>query len=345
VDVIGVDADDAATRTLLSELAVEDGDRVVHVLESSRLLRGAAADLDGWTEAEIRQLATFLGSPAAATAAYLLAMAVGVDERRRDALDELHRLVVDLLRHPEVLGAGADALAAVRRTAAESMSTEPAAIERLRAAPVSFLLSHEPDELARQARLLEPLPGAGVVRVAVSPEPTPDHWLVDVACRDAVGLLARLCHALTDSGCDIVSATVATWPDGGVVDTFLVRSAVRPKARTLAERMERSMRERLVAPALTGATATFDNDALPWHTSCVVSAPDRPGSLAAVAAAFASAGIAVHSARIGADEGRLADRFAVTDRHGRKLDDRAMARVEAALAGTPGRRSLFSSRR
>ncbi len=347
IDVLGLDANEPAVRQLLAELAVDEADRVVHLLASARLLRAAAADVDGYSPAEVRQLATEIGSPGAATDAYLLTMAAGIDQRHRDGLDELHGLVVDLLHHPEVLGEGADALAARRRAEAEGMSEEPAAIERLRAAPVSYLLSHEPEELARQARLLEPLPGPGTVRVAVSPDPTPDHWLIDVACRDAEGVLAHLCRALTASGCDIVAATVATWPDGGVVDTFFLRSAVRPRARDLAQRMEEQLRARVVLEPLAGVSVTFDNTALPWHTSACVAAPDEPGMLAAVAAAFAAAGVAVHSARITTDGRALVDRFAVTDRHGRKLDERAMGRVEAALAGVPARarRARFSLRR
>ena len=157
----------------------------------------------------------------------------------------------------------------------------------MRDAPISYLLTHEPDELARQARLVEPLPPQGTVRVAVSPDEHPDHWLVDVACRDADGLLARLAGALTATGCDIAAATVATWVDGAVVDTFLVRSAVRPRARRLAEQMEAGLRGRLVVEPLTDLDIAFDNASLPWQTSCTVSGPDRPGTLSSLAAAFA----------------------------------------------------------
>ena len=83
-------------------------------------------------------------------------------------------------------------LADARRRAAEALADDEASIDRLQAAPASYLLTHEPDELARQARLIEPLPPRGTMRVAVSPEGTPDHWIVDVACRDTDGLLARL---------------------------------------------------------------------------------------------------------------------------------------------------------
>ncbi len=51
---------------------------------------------------------------------------------------------------------------------------------RLEAAPPTFLLAHDPVELARQARLVEPLPRHGDVRVAVSPDPEPGRWRIDV---------------------------------------------------------------------------------------------------------------------------------------------------------------------
>jgi UTP:GlnB (protein PII) uridylyltransferase len=268
---------------------------------------------------------------------------VGVDERHRDGLDEADGLVVDLLRHPDILGEGAEALAASRRAQAEALSVEPAATARLRPAPVDYVLAHEPEELARQAWLVEPLPAAKTIRVAVSPDPTADHWLIDVACRDREALLARLCRAITAAGCDIVAATVATWPDGAVVDSFYVRTAVRRKVRALAGEMEEQLTRRLTLEPLPGTTVSFDNSALPWHTAAIATAPDRPGTLAALATAFAASGVAVHSARIGPGDVGLVDRFALSDRNGRKLDHRAMARIEAALAGELPRR--FSLRR
>ena len=345
VDVLGVDATTDEVRRLLSELTVPDPAPIEHLVGSARLLRAAAGDLDAYAEAELRQLATHIGSPTMAESAYLLAVASSPDDRHRDRLDQLYGLLMDILVHPEVLGQQADSLAASRREQAERLVTEAGATRRLRAAPVSYLLTHEPDELARQARLVEPLPAAGTVRVAVSPAGTPDHWLIDVACRDSDGLLARLTRTLTASGCDIAAATVATWPDGAVVDSFLVRSAIRPRARHLAEQMEAGLDQRLVVEVATGLRPTFDNEALPWHTACTVTGRDRPGALSSLTAAFAAAGAVVHSARVATIDGDVVDRFTLSDRHGRKLDDHAIARVTAALDGELSRRSRFMSRR
>jgi [protein-PII] uridylyltransferase len=188
--------------------------------------------------------------------------------------------------------------------------------------------------------LIEPLPGRGVVRVAVSPDARPDHWVIDVACRDVDGLLARLARTLTAAGCDIVSATLATWDDGGVVDTFVVRSAVRPRARALSEAMEAALRHKVVVEPVVGLELAFDNSALPWHTSATVTGRDRPGALAALAAVFAAAGVVVHRARVATVGDEVVDRFALTDRHGRKLDGAAIERVRRALAGERLRRRL-----
>jgi Kef-type K+ transport system membrane component KefB/glycine cleavage system regulatory protein len=339
-DVVGPDADPAEISSLLAQLAVPAPERVEQSLSAAALMRAAAADVDFYDPAEIRQLAAHIGSTAIARDAYLVALIEPLNERQQNVLDELYGLVTDLLAHPDQLGEQADSLAEARRRAAEALSDEPGQIDRLRRASVNHLLAHEPDELARQARLIEPLPGRGVVRVAVSPDARPDHWVIDVACRDVDGLLARLARTLTAAGCDIVSATLATWDDGGVVDTFVVRSAVRPRARALSEAMEAALRHKVVVEPVVGLELAFDNSALPWHTSATVTGRDRPGALAALAAVFAAAGVVVHRARVATVGDEVVDRFALTDRHGRKLDGAAIERVRRALAGERLRRRL-----
>jgi UTP:GlnB (protein PII) uridylyltransferase len=167
----------------------------------------------------------------------------------------------------------------------------------------------------------------------VSPQPEPDHWKVDVACRDASGLLARLTDVLREEGFDVASADIATWPDGAVLDSFVVRSSRRPSPRELAHAMETRLRRPLRTTPMRELTVEFDNEALPWHTSCTVTGPDQPGVLQAVSAAFAATKLIVHSARVGSANARVNDRFTLTDRLGRKLDTEAMDRVRAALAG------------
>jgi Kef-type K+ transport system membrane component KefB len=303
-------------------------------IQDARLLRASANDPSGFDERAVLQLATHLVSPERAQDAYHLALALGsLPTWQREALDERHSLVQEALDHPELTGSSATNLAAARCLAAQRLSTDKAAIERLSFAPTAYLLSHSPEELARQSQLVEPLPRTGAVRVAVSPEPEPDHWKIDVACRDTNALLAHLTEVLSASGLDIADATIATWPDGAVLDTFIVTSRNRPSARELAGDFEASLRRPLRTPVVRDLLVEFDNDALPWHTACDVIGPDQRGALLVISAAFARVKVIVHTARIATSDGIIHDRFTISDRLGRKLDEAAMERVRRALAG------------
>ncbi len=326
---------------------VAEADRIASIVADAYLLRSGAGDPHAFDEHEILQLATHLASPVHARQAYTLARALGDLPRwREEALEQRYALVQDALDHPELTGSNATNLAAARMQAAQRLAAEPATVERLRHASTSYLLAHDPVELARQAQLVEPLPRSGVVRVAVSPDPEPDHWKIDVACRDTAALLPHLAKSLADADLDVVSAAIATWPDGAVLDTFTVHAIPRPSARDLALAMEDGLRARLEPLQVRDVTLEFVNDSMPWYTVCIASGPDQPGALYAVTAAFADADVVVHTARVSSSHGRISDRFLVSDRVGRKLDGKAMDRVRNALAGDRSRNRFgFRKRR
>ena len=61
-------------------------------------------------------------------------------------------------------------------------------------------------------------------------------WKIDIACRDTWGLLARLTGVLSDAGLDVTYASLTTWPDGAVLDSFIVTregsaEGARPRPR------------------------------------------------------------------------------------------------------------------
>lgn len=205
-------------------------------------------------------------------------------------------------------------------------------------ASASYVIAHDPATIARHAELVEPAPRGRTVRVNVLDGPRDGEWDVDIATRDTRGLLARITQVLAARGLDVVSADLATWPDGAVLDSFTVRSPQRPNPSQIAFDLEQSLRGRIPAPrrlrigATHGLTLRLDNDAHPWHSTVVVSGADQPGLLQAIAAAFARANVNVHHARIATDGGVVADRFEVSDRHGRKISAAQMARVESQLS-------------
>ncbi len=343
---LGALVSDVATTDLereqfASRLAPElEAQRIMAVVTDARVLHRRAHDVGGLDESEMLQLATHLADRTHARDAYLLAQALGdLTFVQRERLDLLYGFIVDALGHPEIVSSTATNLAGARLAAATRLVDDPAAAERLRHTATVHLLSHEPDVLARQARLIEPLPTPGTVRVAVSPDQEVDLWVIDVACRDTRGLLARLTRVFVDLGLPIVRADLATWPDGGVVDSFVVRSDERPSARMLGAAFEAGLKRRPAPAGPVDVQFTIQQDALPWHTVCMVTGTDSPELLHAVARAFAAANVTVQSARLSSMDGRVNDRFTVSDRFGRKLDDSTVERIRQSLSsGTRTRR-------
>jgi Kef-type K+ transport system membrane component KefB len=340
LDVCGPSDNGSCSSDLVARLAGPDtGQRIAQAIGDGLLLRANSGNTDRLDEREVLQLAAHLHTEDQARLAYTAAVLVDhLPTWHRESLDTLFDLVLEALAHPEIVGSDADTLAAARREAAQRLTTGQAAIERLTFAPNAYLLSHDPVELARQVRMIEPLPRKGIVRVAVTPEPEADFWRVDVACRDHDGLLARLCQALADQQLDVRDASIATWKDGGVLDSFLVYAKSRPSSRDVALAMEATLRQPIKVEPMPFLELQFDNSILPWHTSCTVTGDDQPGALQAVSAAFATADVVVHSARVETQSRKVHDRFSVSDRHGRKLDETTQERVRAVLSGVRQRR-------
>ena len=135
---------------------------VALIVGDSGLLRAAAIRPNGLDEEPVLQLAIHLEHPERACALHGLSVAIGgLDPRERRRLDELYRLVQEVLAHDELTGLGARNLAERRRAEAVRIAGPGTAIaERIAAAPRPYLLSHTSDAIARQGALLEPLPAA-----------------------------------------------------------------------------------------------------------------------------------------------------------------------------------------
>jgi [protein-PII] uridylyltransferase len=240
---------------------------------------------------------------------------------------------------------------------------------RIRHAPRAYLLTQEAADVARQAALLEPLPSRSRARVGIvaidGPSGSGDgsvrEWRVEVAVRDRPALLATVSGVLADVGLDVLDAVIATWEDGGALESFRVRRALLdpaqlddeqiararpPEAARLELEIVAAFDRPLTSPANPDATVIFDDSASPWYTLCEVRSPDRRGLLHMITVGLASAGADVHSARLVTTDGRAVDRFELTDRTGRKLDADVKEAIVAAVAGgVSPRRRLLARRR
>jgi UTP:GlnB (protein PII) uridylyltransferase len=237
------------------------------------------------------------------------------------------------LAHPELTGREATNLVERRRMEAVRLAGEgTATAERIMAAPRSMLLSQPAVDIARQAAVLEPLPPKGSCRVEVTAGSALGRWRLYIGARDQRGLLATVTGALTSCDLTVLRAMAVTWGDGGALDVFEVSAADRPDKRAVQEQVERRFDVPLGSDPVPDAEVRFD-DATPWYTSCEIRAPDRPGLLHSFAVAFAGADIDVHLAHVDTVDGRAVDRFDVTDRNGRRLDERRRNAVVDAIKG------------
>src|SRR5262245_16935465 len=346
LDAAGEDASpvDVARRLVKRlDLGAAAEQEIALLAGDSGLLRAAARRVDGLEEERVFALATHLDRLERVRALYVLTLALGgLESWDRTRLDELETLVLAVLEQPELTGLDARNLVERRRAEAMRIAGGDRAVqERVGAAPHTYLLAQDAADVARQAALLGPVPGRDEARVTVAPLDT-RVWRVEVASRDRPGLLATISGVLTGAGLSVQDAQIATWGDGGAVDSFRVMEAAGtpPDAEVLTAAIVDALERPLEAPPTPGAEVDFDDDGSPWYTLCEVRCADCPGLLHAITVGFASAGIDVHSAQVRTLEGLAVDRFELTDRNGRKVGDAAKrAVIEAVTDGVKvGRR-------
>lgn len=323
----------ADTLTVINHLNLDIyiANEIKDLLNGSRLLRAAVAREPIRTDHKtLSEIAQYLRNANTVERARLLASASGLQVWQDAALLDVTTAVKQILAHPELLEDSDSSVAAMRLREVLEFADTPEIAERLMHAPASYLLSRDTETLLRQARLVEPAPAPGTVRVNVQHGSQPDTWMIDVACKDRKGLLARITSVLANENLSVLAADVATWPDGAVVDTFLVSSPVRPSKDHLAHLFGLAIRRRFQIPRrVQGPIAIeFDNDAHPWHTVVNIRATDQVGLLNAVAFAFAKANIQIHHALVQTTDNTAIDRFEVSDRTGRKLPAKTIARAE-----------------
>ena len=238
-----------------------------------------------------------------------------------------------VLAQPELLDEVESSLADLRKRQATALLRDTSLIGRINDAPTNQVLAFEPDELAKRVELLEPAPRGREVRVSIEPALSRRGWTIHVVCCDRSGLLSRLAGVLTDSGLAVRSASLATWPDGVVLDTFEVGGQSSPDADELKRAMHRALRGPVRRRRLDGGAPTLelDNSSHPWHSLLRFSGDDRSGFLAAVSYALSKAGVVVHHASINTSNGLIDDTFEVSDRSGHRVSDVHMARLRHIL--------------
>jgi [protein-PII] uridylyltransferase len=209
-------------------------------------------------------------------------------------------------------------------------------IERIAGAPPAYLMVHTSSVIVRHCEMLEPRPRLGETRVVVTPTVASGRWHLDVATADQAGLLAAFTGVLHEAGIDVERAVVATWPDGGALQSFVVVADRAPDTSALEHSFSGALGVMPRARPVVGARVTFDHGVSPLYTACQVHAVDEPGLLHAITAALAIAEVDIHAARVTTVHGTAVDHFDLSDRAGNKLD---RTREDAIVAGLTAERA------
>lgn len=315
---------------------------VAGMVADAGMLPAAARLVTALDEESVLQLAVHLGSAEQARAVALVAEASDrLSNLERERLRVLHDALQAVLAHPELTGRAAANAVEQRRAAAQRLTDDPAVKERIGAAPRAYVLATAPAEVAAQAALCEPRPPRDEVRVRAEPNGAAGVYRIDIVARDRVGLLAADTFVLSEAGLNVLDATAATWGDGCALASFRVSAAAPPDPAELEQALQASLKHAPQPEPVSDAVVEFDGMASPWHTLCRISAPDRPGLLHAMTAAFAASGVDVHSAKVTTIGPGAVDRFELTERDGHKLSparEDEIRRLLAEGAPTPRRR-------
>ena len=328
------------------ELGAAAEEEVALLVGDRALLRAAAARVDGLSQESVLQLASHLDRPERARALYLLSLGLGeLDPWERERLDDLLAQILAVLGDPELTGLDARNLVERRRAESVRLVGDASwAVGRVEHAPRGYVLTQDAPSIARHAALLEPLPPRGDARVATLLE-APHEWRIEVACRDTVGLLAAVSGVLAAQNLEVVDAVVATWPDGGALELFRVRTSDPPERGALEHAVAAALGQPLASPPDPDAEVRFEDESSPWYTRCEVRSRDRHGLLHAITVGIAAAGAEVHAARVMTESGRAVDRFELTDGHGNKLGAPTKEAIrQALLEGVTPRRSRLRRR-
>lgn len=300
------------------QLGARAEEEIALLVEDPTLFATVASRVDARSEAAILPLAVHLGIPETVIASFVLAEATADPhdlirtERRRTVL----ALVQKVLADPTVAHDARNLIAQRRTEATRLVVPNMRAQARIESAPMAYVLARSATELARHATLAAQITTKNELVVTIT-DANEQTWLVEIAARDRVGLLADVVAVFAATNINVTHAVLAGWDDGVALQSFVVVAQTKPNEATLRAAIAKSPPPAAIS-GVPDAVVSFDDGESPWYAVCDVAAPDRPGLLYAIAHAFTEANMDVHRATIDIAAGRALDRFEVTGTDGAK---------------------------
>ncbi|NCC23985.1 MAG: HD domain-containing protein [Deltaproteobacteria bacterium] len=173
-------------------------------------------------------------------------------------------------------------------------------------------------------------------------------WRLTLVAEDIPGLFARVAHALAECRLSVLSADLAGWDNGLVVDVFWItepQDALYPdllfgRVESILVSLMEFQDQALPEPISTRGSrkmgrfqdikVRLDNDLSDFYTVLEIQAPDIPGLLSAVSQAIHAMDLDVAFARIATRADLAFDVFYLREQ-GQKIDDPNLPGIQNAL--------------
>ena len=320
------------SQQMLQRMGVSEASQsaVAELLNDHDLLLNAARRVELLAEENVVQFAAHVQTDEQARGLFVLALLDGDLASWEDArLRDLYGLLLHVL-HSDLGDEDVATIVDARRAEAMRRVADAYVRDRIAVAPRAYVLAASVDDIVRHATMCEPPVDRRTVRVSIV-DLGHGEWKIDFATRDRVGLIGCETQVLADLGHDVLEALAVTWGDQQAVSSFRVSAELEPRRDELQSRVVALLDQPVVLTAVPDALVEFDDHSSPWHTLCRVESTDRRGLLHAVTAAFAVAGVSVHSARVVTRAGSAVDVFELNQGEATKLSTTARATIERAL--------------
>lgn len=306
-------------------------------------------------EAILIQFAKTVATPEMLKMLYLLTLAdvsaVGpgtLTVWKKDLLSELFENTLEILTGEKVVVGEAQKVALVKDwILARVQGQHPAdwVLEQLSSMTTRYLLTTSPHRIVRHLGQIRHLPSE---RVLVDAEYDPVRFTTEYTVYTfddlTPGIFSKIAGVLASKGLQILGATITTWSNGTVVDTFQVQDldfAGAPTSRRL-EKVSHAIQDVLldrvsvedlltqgrriptkhrIFPLAIPTQVEVDNGSSEKFTIIEVFAQDRQGLLYIIAKAMFELGLSVHTAKVSTQLDQIVDVFYVTDQSGRKITD------------------------
>lgn len=264
---------------------------------------------------------------------------------KKDLLSELFENTLEILTGEKMFVAEPEKVKQVKGWILAQVQTYPEnwVLDQLSAMTTRYLLTTPPDRIVRHLGQIRHLPSE---RVLVDAEYDPVRFTTEytVYTSDNLtpGIFSKITGVLASKGLQILGATITTWSNGTVVDTFQVQDldfAGAPTTRRL-EKVSHAIQDVLldrvsvedlltqgrriptkhrIFPLAIPTQVEVDNGSSERFTIIEVFAQDRQGLLYIIAEAMFELGLSVHTAKVSTQLDQIVDVFYVTDRSGQKV--------------------------